>query len=333
MTKSITVPNDTPHIAQLIDEQTQRIMPMPPVTVFDWPQAGCSTVYFDEGSYLKDLRNYLDEIEYGHTSDEYVQWKPTLFDGFFTNGSVLFVPAHVQMNEPVVLSLHSKISCAVNKVIIIAQENSRVNIIYDQNEDADTCLLTTIHIVAEKDAHVTLTVNNTGALWSALYLTSHLKTSGAHVTINGLAALDDSQQCSITTQAFHYAPNTTSLVHVKSLCSDTSKFLFQGLIDVEQTAHNTQASQQNKNILWSTHASAHSIPSLQVRANEVKCAHGSATGPVDEEQLVYLQSRGLDYSNALQLLLESFVGDVLQQVPQVTKDALLKRSMYKVCKV
>lgn len=333
MTRFVTIPHETPHIAQLIDAQTNRIMPMPPTKVFDWPSGRFSTMFLDAGVYLQDLNDYLEEVAIGKVSDEYLRWKPELFSGFFTNGLLVFIPDTVCISEPLIVSMPSQISCAANRIIIIAQENARVQIVFDQNETMDTVVINMIHIIAEKDTHVSLNVNNTGALWNNMQITSHLTMSGAHSTIQGIAALDDKQRCSIITQAYHYAPYTTSIVNIKSVCSDSSQFLFQGLIDVEQAAHNTHASQQNKNLLWSAHAKAYAIPSLQVRTNQVKCAHGSATGPVDEEQLWYLQSRGLDYMSALQLLLESFVADVMQPLPQEIQDEYIRRIMYKMCKV
>ena len=103
---------------------------------------------------------------------------------------------------------------------------------------------------------------------------------------------------------------------------------YHGTIRVEQDAAWYVASQNNKNILLiSNDARAVSVPSLEVLTNEVQCFHGSASGRCDDEQLFYLQSRGIDKKQAHRLLLQAFfAGLFVDQTLNDKIDVLIKNT-------
>src|SRR5436190_8960044 len=84
-----------------------------------------------------------------------------------------------------------------------------------------------------------------------------------------------------------------------------------------KTAHQTESSQEQKNILLSDGAKADSDPKLEILNNDVvRCTHGAAVGPVDPEMLFYLQSRGMDVTVAEELIVEGFFRSVLDKLQQ-----------------
>jgi len=92
------------------------------------------------------------------------------------------------------------------------------------------------------------------------------------------------------------------------------------LIRINKSAHQTESSQEQKNILLSDSAKADSDPKLEILNNDViRCTHGAAVGPVDSEMIFYLQSRGLDPSTAEQLIVDGFFQSTLArlQLPSV----------------
>ena len=89
-----------------------------------------------------------------------------------------------------------------------------------------------------------------------------------------------------------------------------------GLTRVGLEATNADANQQNRNLILSETAKADSDPVLEIlTSNIIRCSHGATAGPVDQEQLFYLQARGIPYKAAEALLVRAFLGQVLDQVP------------------
>jgi len=96
---------------------------------------------------------------------------------------------------------------------------------------------------------------------------------------------------------------------------DEARGVFSGRVVVHPDAQKSDAEQSNRNLLLSPRAEADSRPQLEIYADDVKCAHGSATGSLDPEQLFYLRSRGLDAERARQLLVYGFAADALARLP------------------
>ena len=87
------------------------------------------------------------------------------------------------------------------------------------------------------------------------------------------------------------------------------------------------ANQTNRNLVLTEGAGADSIPNLEIEANDVKCSHASAVGPIDEEQLYYLESRGVRPEDAERLIVLGFFDDVLERLPVPTLVRALRRSV------
>ena len=95
------------------------------------------------------------------------------------------------------------------------------------------------------------------------------------------------------TRQFHVAPRTTSTLLSKGAVAGSSRSVYTGLIEIEKGAKRTDARQTNHNLLLSKNAHADSVPNLDIRENDVMCAHASSVGPLDELQRWYLESRGV----------------------------------------
>ena len=102
-------------------------------------------------------------------------------------------------------------------------------------------------------------------------------------------------------------------MEIKSALAGSSKSVYYGITRVEQGALGAEANQENRNLLLSAHAKADSDPVLEIlTADVIRCGHGATVGPVDQEALFYLQSRGLSYRSALQLIVSGFFNSVAQ---------------------
>ncbi len=120
----------------------------------------------------------------------------------------------------------------------------------------------------------------------------------------------------INNQTFvtHAKPNCTSDEVYKGIVDGKSTGVFKGRIFVAPNAQKTNAYQSNKNILLSEDAVIHSMPQLEIYADDVKCSHGATTGYLDKEALYYLRARGISESTARALLLNAFAADVFDKI-------------------
>jgi Fe-S cluster assembly protein SufD len=117
------------------------------------------------------------------------------------------------------------------------------------------------------------------------------------------------------THQFHKAARTRSTLLSKGAVADESRSVYTGLIEIEKGAKRTDARQTNHNLLLSPHAHADSVPNLDIRENDVMCAHASSVGPLDELQRWYLESRGVTRADAERLMIQGFFYEMLTTLP------------------
>jgi Fe-S cluster assembly protein SufD len=113
----------------------------------------------------------------------------------------------------------------------------------------------------------------------------------------------------------HVGSNTASDLLYKGALKDRSRAIYSGNVIIRQGAHRCDAYQTNRNVLLSDRAKADSIPNLEILSNDpVRCGHAASVGPVDEDTVFYLQSRGIPYREAQRLIVTGFFQEVLDRV-------------------
>lgn len=136
----------------------------------------------------------------------------------------------------------------------------------------------------------------------------------ADATLNGLVLARGKRQIDNHTLIRHEKPDCTSHELYKNVVADSAFGVFKGRIFVQKDAQHTDARQTNRTLLLSDKASMESMPALEIYADDVKCSHGSTTGPLDEDMLFYLRSRGLSSEAARDLLVYAFAADMTQRM-------------------
>ena len=136
----------------------------------------------------------------------------------------------------------------------------------------------------------------------------------AEATVNGLVLLDGARHCDNHTLLDHALPNCPSHELYKHVLKDKSTGVFRGKIFVRPDAQKTDSKQTSKSLLLSDDAYMNSQPALEIYADDVKCTHGSTTGPVDEEMVFYLRSRGVGAEAARHLLTYAFAADITRRI-------------------
>lgn len=166
-----------------------------------------------------------------------------------------------------------------------------------------------------KDATLQSTVVALGGDYARVRMDSRLEGRGATSELRAVYFGAGTQMHDFRTMQDHAAPSTTSDLLFKGAVKDQSRSVYSGLIRVRKEAQGTNAFQTNRNLVLTEGAHADSVPNLEIEANDVKCSHASAVGPIDEEQRYYLESRGVPPAAAERLIVLGFFADVLERLP------------------
>ena len=127
-------------------------------------------------------------------------------------------------------------------------------------------------------------------------------------------SLNNNQQHEIRSTINHLTENTKSYQLIKSVLGKESKAVYQGKILVNSKAQKTDGYQLSKAILLDETSEFNAKPELEIYADDVKCSHGSASGSLDENSIFYLMSRGLNYHQSKELLINGFLLDVIEKI-------------------
>ena len=152
----------------------------------------------------------------------------------------------------------------------------------------------------------------------------NLKGEYSSAFINGIFSLQGSQQHEIRSTVNHLVENTKSYQLIKSVLGKNSKAVYQGRIFVDPKAQKTDGYQLSKAILLDETSEFNAKPELEIYADDVKCSHGSASGSLNENSIFYLMSRGLNYKQSKELLINGFMLDVVEKITNTEIRNLIK---------
>ncbi len=141
-----------------------------------------------------------------------------------------------------------------------------------------------------------------------------LQEPGGFSEMLGIFFADEDQHFDHRSTQDHVAPQCSSNLLYKGALRDRSRAVFSGWVFVRPDAQKTDAMQTSRNIVLSELAKAHAIPNLEIEANDVRCGHAASVGPVDEDTVFYLQSRGIPRDEAERLIVTGFFQEVLDRV-------------------
>ena len=152
----------------------------------------------------------------------------------------------------------------------------------------------------------------------------NLKGEYSSAFVNGVFSLKENQQHEIRTTVNHLVENTKSYQLIKSVLGKLSKAAYQGKIFVNSKAQKTDGYQLSKAILLDETSEFNAKPELEIYADDVKCSHGSASGNLSENSIFYLMSRGLNYQQSKELLINGFLLDVIEKITDSEIKNLIK---------
>jgi Fe-S cluster assembly protein SufD len=194
----------------------------------------------------------------------------------------------------------------------IVGANARVN--YSRlGADGDNSIrVSTTQVVQENDSRFTSTAMDFGGKTIRNNININVEGTGCESNMNGVYLLKGTSHVDNHTMIDHKKPHCESNEVYKGIIGDSARGVFNGKIYVRKEAQKTNAFQQNNNILLSDDAIVNTKPQLEIWADDVKCSHGCTSGQIDNEQIFYLRSRGIDENVARKMLIHAYASEVLE---------------------
>jgi len=166
-----------------------------------------------------------------------------------------------------------------------------------------------------------------GGYYARLRSESRLDGDGGESDLTAVYFGDGHQMLDFRTLQDHHAPNTRSDLLFKGAVEDEARSVYSGLIRIRHGAQKANAFQTNRNLVLTEGAEAMSVPNLEIEADDVRCSHASTVGPIDDDQLYYLATRGIPPAEAERLIVLGFFDDVFERLPLPSLVAPLRRSV------
>lgn len=197
---------------------------------------------------------------------------------------------------------------------IVAGQNARIDHCKLQQESLRAYHVATMQVELARGANFVSHSASVGSRITRNDLNVVMAGEHAEATLNGLVLIGGEQHVDNHTLLDHASPNCPSHELYKHVLDGRASGVFKGKILVRPDAQKTDSKQTSKTLLLSDEALMNSQPALEIYADDVKCTHGSTTGPVDEEQVFYLRSRGIGLEAARHLLTYAFAADITRRI-------------------
>jgi len=197
---------------------------------------------------------------------------------------------------------------------IFAEANAVIEHHKLQQEGCGAFHVAGIHAIQGRDSRVESHSFTLGAALTRNDIATVFDASGCETTLSGLYLAGASQHVDNHTCIDHRHPNGTSRQNYRGVLDGRSHAVFNGKVIVHPAAQKTNAYQANHNLLLSNDAEIDTKPQLEICADDVKCGHGATVGRLDETQLFYLRSRGIDEIVARNMLVHAFAHDVIDRI-------------------
>jgi Fe-S cluster assembly protein SufD len=176
---------------------------------------------------------------------------------------------------------------------------------------------------AGRDARIKSASVHLGAAWVRTESINTMMDRGADCQIYSASLANEKQEIDQRTLQAHRAQHTTSDLLFKNALYDDARTIFSGLIDVEEGAHHTDSYQKCRHLLGSERAEANAMPGLEINADQVKCSHGATSGQISDEEIFYLQARGIPAHLARQMISLGFLNEVIGKLDGEEVKAML----------
>jgi Fe-S cluster assembly protein SufD len=194
---------------------------------------------------------------------------------------------------------------------IVAESGARVEHCKLQQEAPRAFHVAGIDVRQQEDSRFTSCSFALGAVLSRTDIGTRLDAPGCEATLNGLYLAGGRQHMDHHTRIEHVKPHGISREWYKGVLDGAARAVFNGRVVVHADAQKSDAHQSNRNLLLSEEAEVDTKPQLEIYADDVKCSHGATVGQLDESQIFYLRSRGVDERAARDALTFAFADEIV----------------------
>jgi len=206
-------------------------------------------------------------------------------------------------------SLHSAV------VEIIVQEGARCRYTTIQNWSKNVYNLVTKRAAAYKNATMEWVDGNLGSKVTMKYPAVWLMEEGARGEILSVAFAGDDQHQDAGGKVVHVAPNTSSQIISKSISKGTGRSSYRGLVKVYKGAENVKSNVVCDALLLDETSKTDTYPYIEIEEERVSVGHEATVSKVAEEQIFYLQSRGLSETEAMSMIVNGFIEPIAKELP------------------
>lgn len=200
-------------------------------------------------------------------------------------------------------------------VELIAEDGANLRFASVQRWHRQTAAISTTRGRVGRDATIRVTTAAFGADLDKQRIDIDMSQNGGYADIRGLFVGDGKQHIEHVTRQYHNGVGATSDLLIRGVLTDESQAVQYGLIRITPEGQKTNAHQTMRNLLLDDGAGADPIPMLEIEADDVKCSHAAAVGPVDPDQLFYLQARGIPPRVAERMVVRGFLSEIADGVP------------------
>lgn len=264
---------------------------------------------------------------------------------FIENGVFLFIPKDAKIETPIhLLFASTENKASFPRVLVVAESFSEATLIesYTRIDEAKYFTNAVVevfladeaklkHFRIQRESHAAFHVGTTNAELgrSSVYDATNINlggrisrhdinlkfnAEGGEAFVDGLYMLDGEQHADTHSIIDHKQPNCISHQNYKGILNDKSRGVFNGKVFVRENASGTDANQSNKNLLLSNDARVDTKPQLEIYNDDVKCTHGATVGQLEDEEIFYLLSRGLEPKLATNLLTYGFAEEIINKI-------------------
>jgi Fe-S cluster assembly protein SufB len=271
-----------------------------------------------------------------------------LHGAIWSGGSFVYVPEDVTVNMPVqaYFRMNTEGMGQFEHTLIIAEKGSEVHYIEGcsapkysafnlhsggvevfvgedahvqystvQNWSKNTYNLNTKRAIVEQNGRMEWISGSMGSKATMLYPSSVLKGRGAsdnHITI---AFAGEGQDIDTGAKVYHNAPNTKSTIESKSISKDGGRTNYRGLVHIADGAENSSTAVECDALMFDNESTSDTMPYMEINESKVDVAHEATVGKIGDEDIFYLQTRGLDDDDAKQMIVSGFIEPITEELP------------------
>ena len=297
----------------------------------------------NDARYGKVVRDYL-----ARNANYHDQGLTALNTAFLQSGLFVLIPKDVVLTAPLQITFLTDAGeskpMTFPRVLVVAEENSSAKLIesfvargeqsYFTNSVVEVVLkdgarlehvrlqresLQAVHVGATsaelgRGSSYNSTAINLGAKLARHDVSVVMDHEGSECWVDGLYVVGPDQHSDTHSLIDHKQPYCNSHQLYKGIMDGNGRAVFNGKVFVREGAQKTDALQTNKNLLLSPQARVDTKPQLEIYADDVKCAHGAAVGQIDQDELFYLQARGINPEMGKSLLTYGFAEEVIGKI-------------------